>query len=82
MAKCRSCGTDIDWITTRLGKKIPLNMDGYMMVPAKDGDRVGVTSDGRVIIGIRVGDAYEGEDAVFVRTAHFATCPKASEWRK
>jgi hypothetical protein len=82
MSKCRSCNAEISWVETAMGKKMPVNMDFVMLVPAKDGDTLIVTSVGSVVRGWRVGDAYEGRDAVIGQTSHFATCPHSGNWRK
>lgn len=82
MSKCKSCGAEISWVETITGRKMPVNMDCVMLVPAKNGDTLIVTDVGSVIRGWRVGDAYEGRDAVVGQTSHFATCPQSEQWKK
>jgi len=71
MARCNSCGADIEWATTASGKSIPLDIE-----PAANGNLAFV--NGRT-------HAYTAEDARLGRErriTHFVTCPQRDEWRR
>lgn len=65
--KCRGCGADILWATTESGSKIPLD--------TKPEKRFRPMTRGAIT---------PHEIAVLVDTyqSHFATCPKAGDFRK
>jgi len=65
-SKCRGCGAEIIWAITEQGKRIPLD--------AKD--------ERRFIVGVNQAD--DEVEAVLCKTytTHFATCPKADQFRK
>lgn len=65
MSKCRGCGAEIIWAVTETGKRIPLD--------AKD--------ERRFIVG--VGKVDGQVEALLCKTyqTHFATCPRATEFR-
>jgi hypothetical protein len=71
VARCSSCGAEIEWAETRAGNKLPLDVGSF-----EDGNiLVAEHFDGRVIATVtRTG----GGD----RRSHFATCPNAGEHRK
>lgn len=85
MSKCRSCGADIDWIKTKEGKNMPVNVEYVNVHPnevgGEKGNTVIVTDEGEVVRGIQVGDAYE-DGYLIGRTSHFATCPEAEQFRR
>lgn len=86
MSTCRGCGRSIHWITTARGKKIPLDPE-YRSVTraATSTERVTVvTDDGRVVTGnvVSESDAKLLNGVVRGRVSHFATCPKAREFRR
>lgn len=77
---CRGCGKLIDWIRTNGGKKMPVDMDPVPFVADRNGTEFFVRRDGSVTAGRRA----EGKDtrAETGYTSHFATCPKADDFRK
>ena len=68
MPVCKSCGADIEWVTTRKGTLMPLNPG-----PTPEGNLV--VDDG--VARMRV----EGEE-LEPREAHFVSCPQSREWRR
>lgn len=78
--KCKSCGANIEWVTTENGKKIPVNINCIPAVEDPTGNINGVTYDGKVIKCRAVMAGTEG--SIKVRISHFATCPQANQWRK
>lgn len=80
MAKCKSCGAEIIWITMKSGKKMPCDAKPITyrtLVPGTKGGLTLVTPDGRVASGV----FDPGSDQVGY-TSHFATCPNAAQHRK
>lgn len=64
---CRSCAAPVLYMTNRkTGKKIPINVE-----PKAGG--------GIVLLDERRFDVRSGEGT---HQSHFATCPRASEWRQ
>jgi hypothetical protein len=66
MGKCRSCGAEVVWSTTKNGKRIPLEA-----VNPNTGN-VRVVNDVAV-----VGPPGSGHYVV-----HFTACPNAGDWRR
>jgi hypothetical protein len=79
--KCRSCGQEIEWVTTVIGKRMPVNPEIVNIIEDKSGDTLIIADDNRVKRGYCVGDAREG-GYITGRVSHFATCPHAAEHRK
>jgi hypothetical protein len=69
MAFCKGCGQAIEWHKTAEGKNIPIDPE-----PHEDGN---LTFDERM----RVVYAAKGSKPRMYKS-HFATCPKAAEFRK
>jgi hypothetical protein len=67
MAKCRSCGAQIEWATTAAGKAIPLNP-----YPVNGGN---LEFRGRMV-------HYVQPNQTPRFTSHFSDCPNASNHRK
>jgi hypothetical protein len=70
MAKCSSCGAEILWAKTALGKSIPLDAKGETrLVLLKNGGNF---------------DAETNNEVTIMQTyaTHFATCPNAAQHRK
>jgi hypothetical protein len=65
--KCRGCGAEIIWAYTEAGKRIPLDNKAEKRFVLDDNP--GQYVDG---VGVRLRDTY---------ISHFATCPKAAEFR-
>lgn len=68
-ATCKGCRAPITWAKTERGKTIPLDMPGEMRF---------------VLIGFfdRNGAPYQQAIMHKTYTSHFATCPKATEFRR
>jgi len=81
MAKCKSCGAEIDFIKTKQGKFLPVNLPSITVKPDPLGNIMAVLEDGTVTKATQVGDAYEGyQEQGYI--AHWATCPAAKEYRR
>lgn len=69
---CRSCNAPVRWVSTALGKRMPIDA-----VP---------TDAGTIVVDAGVATVVAPEDLFDTRqpryTSHFATCPQAAEWRK
>lgn len=77
---CRSCGKLIWWVTTKTGKKMPVDTGLFYLRPNKLGDTVAINYRGEVVKGFRL-DGPE-RDAQYVGISHFATCPHAAKHRR
>lgn len=77
MAECRSCGAKIEWIQTKKGKNMPIDVEPVDPTEAEDGTFL-CNADGRFI---KVGKSQyeENEGPWFI--SHFATCPNADQHR-
>ena len=79
MSTCKACGADIIFIRTKIGRKpMPCDADRVYYEPGRE-DKV-ITPDGEVI-PCRILPDREGAIG-FGYTSHFATCPKAEQFRK
>ena len=79
MARCKSCGAEINWVTTFSGKKMPVDAQ-ELWFAADGGKDVFVTSGGAVIHGTRVESGRA--DGRIGHISHFATCPNANLHRR
>jgi hypothetical protein len=66
MGTCRGCGAEVIWCKTAKGKSMPLDA-----VPFSEGNI-------RIVDGV----ANYGDKGTGPYVSHFATCPKAGDWRK
>lgn len=86
MSNCQGCGQDISWTQSSRGKWIPLDATFLYVTKAKVSTQKAtvVDSQGIVVTGwvVADGDARLFPDAVRGRVSHFASCPKASEFRR
>jgi hypothetical protein len=64
--KCRGCGADIIWVTTDRGRTMPLDAK-----PEK-----------RFVIDVFIDGKAHRAELVDTYISHFATCPRADEFRK
>jgi hypothetical protein len=79
MAKCKSCGAEINFIETVAGKKMPVDYTPVYYVPDGDGKDTIVTVRGETVKGRIVNDRDWSVGAIkdIVRighTPHFASC--------
>ena len=71
--KCRSCGAPVIWCMTKHGRHKPVNAE-----PVGNGninlhfDPLGLTVPVAAVVAAGKGS----------HVSHFATCPKADQWRK
>ena len=67
--KCRGCGANITWAKTERGKTIPLDMPAEMRF---------------VLVSFFDRNDAPYQQAIMHKTytSHFATCPKAAEFRR
>ena len=81
MAKCKGCGAAIIWLKTKSGKPIPCNPKP-VYVEDSGGDKIIVTTDGRVSNGRQ--EYVKSDNPAIIRgyVSHFATCPMAGALRK
>lgn len=85
---CRGCGAVIRWIKSAAGKPIPCDPDKLSEwidtdAPMADGPRITlVLPDGQVITGKHGSVITPGARAFEGYVSHFATCPKADQFRK
>jgi hypothetical protein len=69
LARCRSCNREIDWVKTRNGKNMPIDI----------GQRLG----GNVVIGEDgVASVTTPHPDLMGYVSHFTTCPDADEHRR
>ncbi len=77
MARCKSCGAEIDWVTMpKSGKKMPVDVPAVRFTAG--GNETFVTRDGEVVRGTRTD--WAGGQAGWI--PHFATCPNADRHRR
>ena len=84
MATCNGCGAQIDWVITKAGKKMPVNLEYSGVYPKEPGTEQEllntiVTDQGEVKQGPWAPDR---AGIARGRTPHFATCPDARKFRK
>lgn len=76
---CKACGAQIVWAKTEKGKLIPLDFDIVPYKPVKGGKERIFTMDGKIVAA----EYADGQkDAQQGRVPHWATCPKADQFRK
>jgi hypothetical protein len=88
LARCRSCDSPIVWAITANDKRMPVDVDP---VEVRNGFQL-VDPDGAIVEFDGLEEVADDEDlrAVYVKaapgqrlyTSHFATCPKAAQWRR
>ena len=78
--KCRGCGAQIMFIKTAKGKTMPVDTNSVMFVPDLNGKNLYVRPDGDVLRGCEARE--EDKDKHIGYISHFATCPKADDFRK
>lgn len=81
MPKCRGCGADIEWVQTASGRTMPVNPEYIDVIPGV-GDTTVVTDDGHIVRGYQRKEPGLFDEPVRGRVSHFATCPKAGNFRR
>ena len=79
---CRACGARIMFLKTAAGKTMPVDEEGAFFLEVKDGPELFVLGDGTTARGQRVSPAQREDADRFGYISHFATCPKADQFRK
>ena len=77
---CRGCGKQIAFIKTEKGKTMPVDPEPEYFIPA-GGPNTYVMIDGSIKRGRKPDDG-DKEESWIVYISHFATCPKADDFRK
>lgn len=78
MANCRSCEMEIEWVKTKNGKNMPVDIEPVKQADLNPGDVI-VSSDGEVI---RITPDTALSANKLYHYSHFASCPHANDWRK
>lgn len=76
MSKCRSCGSEIEWVKLKSGKNMPCDPEVLEYGEMEDGD-VLVTIDGHV----QKVDKGQRFPSLKGYVSHFSTCKDADAWR-
>lgn len=79
---CRACGARIMFLKTAAGKTMPVDEKGTFFLEVKDGPELFVLGDGTTARGQRVSPEQREDADRFGYVSHFATCPKADQFRK
>ena len=77
---CRACGRRILFIKTMKGKTMPVDAEPVSFVPDVAGNNRYVLEGGLVVNGVIPMPGYTDVHEGYV--SHFATCPKADQFRK
>jgi len=77
MLKCRGCGEHMEFITSVKGHRIPVDPEPVQFDVGSVLDATYVSRSG-VVFG--KGSIVQNGDPLYI--SHFATCPKASDFRK
>lgn len=79
MARCRSCGAEINFIAMNSGKLHPVDTVKHTMIKG-EGKETLITDDGEIIRGTFA--SYEEGANASGYISHFATCPYADKFRR
>lgn len=81
--KCRGCGADIFFIKTNHFKTVPVDAEP-VWIRQETGGKAYFRKDGSTVIGYIAGDADDDPDTNLIEAyrSHFATCPRAEEFRR
>lgn len=80
MAKCRGCGASIVWLQTANGKMIPCDPELVTYWERAKAPGKVITPNGEVISCVFEGDPQKATGVGYV--SHFATCPKAADFKR
>lgn len=83
--QCRGCGAEVIWIRMQATRrKMPVDAEPVWIRQTSGGNTF-MRIDGTVVIGEKVGDAYDTEDPdanlIKCYESHFATCPVGGQFR-
>jgi hypothetical protein len=81
MSVCRGCGQPIDWIRTKAGKNMPVDLRPVMVIEGEGRD-VFITDEGATITGRRAAPPEERPTLPVGFVPHWATCTAAGEFRR
>ena len=85
MAKCKTCGAEIEWVKTPSGRNMPVNLDYTELDPAGHPHDAVVTDEGRVVKGSRLSEdstLFPTSGKVRGRMPHWATCSDPERHRR
>jgi len=77
MAQCKGCGANINFVTMKSGKKMPVNTEYFNYDDIETGTIL--ITDGGNLYTKQDGQSYPN---VKGRESHFATCSKANTFRR
>jgi hypothetical protein len=77
MSKCKYCGREIVWITSRAERPLPCDPHPRYFVRRSKGAQKLVILSGEVVTGEFLEDVFmaDGDREEIGRVAHFASCP-------
>lgn len=80
MSKCKGCGSEIMWITTKSGKNMPCNAKSVPFWQNPKGRHTVITSSGETFRCDLEG--YHQHVTGFGYIVHWETCPAANRFKK
>ena len=80
ITNCRACRAPIGFIKTVAGKTVPVDAEGVNFLPDPNGKELFVLIDGSTQRGTRVEEESNSSQIGYI--SHFATCPKAEQFRR
>ena len=84
ISRCRGCGAEVIWIRTAASRrKTPADAEPVWILPESGGNTF-LQKDGSVILGRKIGDAWDDDpDANVIEAyeSHFSTCPVGGQFR-
>lgn len=81
--RCRGCGAEVIWIRSQVTRrKMPVDAEP-VWIRQETGGNTFVTAEGQILIGHKVGDAFDDAGAELTECfeSHFATCPVGGQFR-
>lgn len=84
ISRCRGCSAEVIWIRTETNRrKMPVDAEPVWILPCAEGKPF-FRKDGTIVIGRRIGDAWDDDpdaNVVEAHESHFATCPAGGQFR-
>ena len=77
---CRGCGAEIIWIRTTAGKSMPCDPEPVSYWASTTGKQVIITPNGEARTCRLEGPHNDATGIGYI--SHFATCPKANQFKK